>query len=216
MFDNSYYSDDEEIELNLSKIIEEDDYYIKDKYYYLINIHSKVKLHNTNYHKINEIIINKINKNLNIDKNNIFLFSIKKAYFINSIIKSSNFSLLFYSQIKQMLPNCNKIYEIKEIIDSLLFNCKLNKNMLDSKGNSIYFNISNNFKRGTEIYYPPYNWIGIVIKVLGKYDDNDDWINNNSSSSKWTIANHGLGRDFQSKSIEDGPNNVLISNLKPW
>ena len=46
--------------------------------------------------------------------------------------------------------------------------------MLDSRGNSIYFNLSNNFKRGTERYYLPYNWIGIGIKVLGKYDD-DDW-----------------------------------------
>ena len=214
LIDNSYYSEDEEIELNLNKSMDEDDYYIRDKYYYLINIYPKVKLSNINFHKVNEIIINKINKNLKIDKNDIFLFTIKRTYFINYIIKSSNVSLLSNSQIKQMFPNCNKLYEVKELIDSLLINCKINRNMLDSRGNSIYFNLSNNFKRGTETYYPPYNWIGIGIKVLGKYDD-DDWINNNSTSSKWTISYHGLGRNLQSKLIENALNNVLKSNLKP-
>ena len=215
LIDNSYYSEDEEIELNLNEIMDEDDYYIRDKYYYLINIYPKVKLSNANYHKVNEIIINKINNNLKIDKNDIFLFTIKRTYFINSFIKSSNFSLLPYIQIKQMFPNCNKLYEVKELIDSLLINCKINRNMLlDSRGNSIYFNLSNNFKRGTERYYPPYNWIGIGIKVLEKYDD-DDWINNNSNSSKWATAYHGLGRGLQSKLVEEALNNVLNSNLKP-
>ena len=48
-------------------------------------------------------------------------------------------------------------------------------------------------KRGSEIYYPPYGWIGIGLKVKGKYE-NDNWLDDISESSKWAIAYHGVGR----------------------
>ena len=59
--------------------------------------------------------------------------------------------------------------EVKLLTDYLLFNeCKIPKNYLDCKGNCLNPNLSCNLIRGTEIYYPPYIWIGIGLNVEKK------------------------------------------------
>ena len=66
-----------------------------------------------------------------------------------------------------------------------------------------------NKKRGTEIYDPPYDWIGIGLKVIGKFDD-DDWLTERDGTSKWAIAYHGLGRMNSFEQIKNILKNVII------
>jgi len=52
--------------------------------------------------------------------------------------------------------------------------------------------------RGKEIYYPPYNWLGLGLSVLGKFDDgNDDWLEDISEESEWAIAYRGISSKKQ-------------------
>ena len=79
--------------------------------------------------------------------------------------------------------------------------CKIDRKLIDYKGHFIIPNKSYNFIRGKEKYYPPYGWFGIGLNVLGKYDDGDDWINDNSKENKWSIAYHGVGGNLLSSEV---------------
>ena len=201
--DQNFFSDDSLDYLNQ----------IENQKYYLINEISNYNYSNINKNKINEIN----NENPNLKQNNIFISPIKPNIFIDCFIKTKDFSSLSLEEIKEKFPNAHKLQEIKELINSLIFDCKINPNLLDSAGNSIFFNINNNSKRGNEKYYPPNNWIGIGLKAIGKYNKeyNDEWIINNSESSKWTVAYHGLGFGLSSNKIKEILNKVLNSNLEP-
>ena len=68
-------------------------------------------------------------------------------------------------------------------------------------------NLSNNIKRGTEIYDPPYGWKTIGLNVEGKYDNND-WLENKSNLSEWAIAYHGI-----SQKISEEKNRKIIKYI---
>ena len=107
------------------------------------------------------------------------------------------------------------IITFKYFIDELLITqCKIDKKLIDYKGHFIIPNKSNNFIRGKEKYYPPYGWIGIGLKALGKYNDGDNWINDSSKESKWSIAYHGVGGNLPSSEVLKKLNKKIIHGLE--
>ena len=117
----------------------------------------------------------------NIDK---LLFSYgDKIDFVHNAIKSDKFD-----------PNLDVIQfsnleEIK-LIKSLI-NKFIGIENSDYRGNCLYFNTSGNIKRGSEIYDPPYGFLALGIKVIGKYND-DNWLTCKNEYSEWAIAYHPI------------------------
>ena len=132
------------------------------------------------------------------------LVSNDKRNCLNNIIKSPQFNQIIDSNIEQteMITEIKKQNEIKIILDIIDF---INKEKIDYLGNSLNFNSNLNLKRGKETYDPPYNWIGLGLKVLGKYED-DEWIKNKNEDSEWAIGFHPV------KSLES-LNGILTEGL---
>ena len=152
-----------------------------------------------------EMIIKKIN----IKKNNIFFSLENKNSFTEIFIKTEMFSSSSIKEIKINYPDFNKLYEYKEIYDNILND----KKYLDYKGNTINPNSSYNLKRGTELYDPPYGWLGIGLKV-NEYGDKD-WLNNKTNTSKWAIAYYGIGQFLPYNQVKETLNKIILNmNLK--
>ena len=184
---------------------------LKD-YYLLINLISKKK---ESYNVNLEIeIITSFNNYFTLNKDQI-LFSYNRSYFIDKLLRTEKFNNLSLSEVKNNYQYFDELYEFKYIIDELLISqCKIDKNLIDYKGHFIIPNKSNNFIRGKEKYYPPYGWIGIGLKALGKYNDGDDWIKDSSKESKWSIAYHGVGGNLPSSEVIKKLNKKIINGLK--
>ena len=105
----------------------------------------------------------------------------KKSNKNKKICESRDISLLKYYQINPILEN------FQEFKDYLKIECKFSDEDFDTNGNFIIPNLSNNNYRGIEKYYPPYGYNGIGLKVKGKYEKND-WFLNKTKTSKWAIA----------------------------
>ena len=117
----------------------------------------------------------------------------------NNAIKSNKFD---FNENNKVFNNIEEINEIKKII----FNY-IGEDNFDYKGNSKNFNTSQNTKRGTEKYDPPYGYTGIGRNVIDKYESNE-WLINKSKSSEWAIAYHPI---FDEKSIRK----IFVEGLKP-
>ena len=156
---------------------------------------------------------------MKIEKNNIFILFNEK---VNNFAISKEYFELKYNEIQIKNPILNKLNEIKLLTDNLLCKeCKIPKNYFDYRGNTLYPNSSFNIIRGTELYDPPYGYIGIGLNVIGKYDKgNDDWLNNNYSG--WAIAYHSISSKLSSNIIKKLLNSIItkdgikkgISNFK--
>ena len=176
---------------------------VLNNYYYFINIISKDNL------KLNENITIKILSKLNINPEN-FLASSNTKYFIDNFVRTDNFLNLTVEQIKNLYPNLEDLYEYKNIFDYLIKECNI-KNNIDCRGNFI---IKINNKDNTkERYYPPYEWIGIGLNVIGKYE-NDEWLLDDSKDSKWAIAYHGVGGRLPTKLVKDKLQKKIKEGLK--
>ena len=110
--------------------------------------------------------------------------------------------------ISKYISECPKIEEIKSLEEFLIKQCGIKKEDLDNRGNTIYFNLSRNNKKGPEKYDPPHGCIGIGIKCIGKYES-VDWLNNNSESSEWPIEYHGVGNHTKHTYIKPMINNIV-------
>ena len=205
--DDDFYSDEK---ANEEENEEENEFdKIKNNLLYFITIIAKEKI-NLN-EDISNSIIERISEKLNIEKNNIFIMINEK---VNNFVKSKKFSILSYNEMKFENNIFNQWKELKLLTDNLLCNeCKIKKEYFDYKGNFINPNLSSNFIRGTEIYDPPYGWIGIGLKVEGKYE-NDDWLTNNTNSSEWAIAYHGINSKISSDIVKKILKYIIIKDLK--
>ena len=184
---------------------------LKD-YYLLINLISKKKESDNVNLEIE--IIKSFNNYFTLNKEQI-LFSYNRSYFIDNLLRTEKFNNLSLSEVKNNYQYFDELYEFKYIIDELLIRqCKIDKNLIDYKGHFIIPNKSSNFIRGKEKYYPPYDWIGIGLKVIGKYHDGDDWIKDSSKESKWSIAYHGVGGNLPSSEVIKKLNKKIINGLK--
>ena len=180
---------------NISKeyknIEDENNYNKLQNFKYVINIIPKA---NKDFKKDNivNILINKFNNDLNIDKKNILITFNNKRNFIDAFIKTIEFSQLFPNEIKRDYFDFPELYEIKLLITKYLQQeCNINKKYFDYRGNSINPNKELYLFRGTQKYNPPYGWIGIGIKVIGIYED-DIWINDKSESSRWGVVYYAI------------------------
>ena len=176
-------------------------------YYYSISFCSNIYLNN-------DSDFNSIIKELKYSNsyNKMLLSKIHKNIYINNIIKSKKFE--DNNIISKYTYECPKINDIKLLEEFLIKKCNIKKQDLDYRGNAIYFNLSQNNKRGQEKYDPPHGCICLGLKCIGKYE-NDDWLNNNSESSKWAIAYHGIGNLSMHKDIKAMIFNIIKDGLKP-
>ena len=166
--------------------------YYGGKSYYQYNKGSFIKdVLNKFYEKYENKIIN-IKKIQNPNQYN----NIKEKEKINKI---SNIQKIFQSEefnnlVKNELIEKYKYLEngdlqnlklISDIYTDIMYGVKLNKRMLDSKGNKIN-GWSINEYRGNKPYDPPLGWIGFGLKCKNKYDNGDDtWIGNNNTPGEW-------------------------------
>ena len=124
--------------------------------------------------------------------------NLEKGYRAQVIFNSDKFNNLD----KQKLLNEFKKKELKNLkeihTDVITSGCKLNKNLLDSRGNRSEGWSIGEF-RGNKPYYPPLGWIGIGLKVIDKYENNI-WIGMDNREGEWCVAYHGIGNGNTYKS----------------
>ena len=172
-----------------------------NKFYFVVNLVSKTDFY-YNKKEIQNVIINKMNSFLSIDKNDILISFDNRSNFIDNFIRTEKFSELLPQEIKIDYPNINELYDIKTIINNLFYNeCDIEKESLDYKGNFINPNKELILNRGNERYYPPYGWIGIGLKVIGIYN-NDEWLNDKNESNKWVTAYYTIDSQLSSNEIK--------------
>ena len=198
---NQYIDNEIYIEKDVNSII--------NKFYYSINLIPKKRISHDKK-KIKSFLIEEIANKCKIQKENIYLLFDEKNAFINYFIKTEKFSSMTLQETKKIfLKENKKIYEYKEIYESL--GLLIDKKYLDFRGNTIYPNSSNNLFRGTEKYNPPYGWIGIGLKVLNIYEDNH-WLEDKTKYSKWAIAYYGVGHTLFSNEIEEVLKYIITKN----
>ena len=183
----------------------------KSKFHYIVNIINKDNYMFEDYNH-NKEILKKISNALSINKDDISLISNNNSIFINNFIKSSKFSQLSPKQIRRIYPNLNILFDFKLIIDGLIrYKCQIPKEKLDYKYNFINPNLSLNNKRGSEVYNPPYGWLGIGLNVIDKYDNRDNsWLKKDNNS--WAIAYYSFGKYFSSNELGKILKDIIIKN----
>ena len=198
--ENSEHSEEKEKEKNKdkSKLGEE----ILNDYYYFINIIPK------NNSKFNEYTKKQFEDILKIKINpNNFVVSNNTKYFIDNLVRSDDILDLSLGEIKHLYPNLEELYKYKNIVDYLIKECDI-KDYIDCKGNFI---IKINDKDKTkEKYYPPYEWIGIGLKMR----NNDDYLKNNYNDNEWAIAYHGVGGKLPINEVKDKLKTKIKNGLK--
>ena len=166
---------------------------IKKKIFFFINIISKENQKFTK--KDLKSFSDKISKSLDINFADLFL--IQNAP-INNFAKCFNFKEISLKQ-NPNFPPVSKLLELQSIKYKLLIkDFNINEKNFDNTGNLLVPNTRQNRFRGKEIYDPPYNWLGLGLSVLGKFDDgNDDWLEDISDKSEWAIAYRGISSKNQ-------------------
>ena len=113
----------------------------------------------------------------------------------------------------KMFTKLNQFFEnFKRTKNYLIKHCKFITDNFDSRGDFLIPNLNNNIIRGSEIYYPPYMWIGIGLNVCGKYEENGDWLMTHNKDSIW--ANAYLGFDQDISDIKANLHDLAFNNEK--
>ncbi len=148
----------------------------------------------------------KLSKDYHIPEDKIVVtFPQKGSFHVQVIFQSDEFNDLNVDEFKEKFQNDDEFKELqylKEIHTNIIMGgCKLSKNQLDSRGNIIQGYGENEY-RGGRPYNPPLGWIGIGLRVLDKYDNNNDWIGHSNSPGEWCVAYHGVGRGKTSEEVK--------------
>lgn len=146
----------------------------------------------------NNDLIEQIHEILSENKNRVFFSCGDKTDYIHNAISSNEFNP------NQVIDQFINLEDIKLI--NLLINKYIGVEKSDYRGNALCFNKSGNTKRGPEIYYPPYGYLALGLKVTGKYED-DNWLNCKNECSEWMPAYHPI---FSPESIKKIVENDLI------
>ena len=128
-----------------------------------------------------------------------------KSYYANIIVKNKFFIN------ENNFQNCPILLDFKNIINELIIKeCKISVNKLDFEYNFIIPNLNLINKKGGEIYYPPYGWFGIGLK-LEKSNSNDK-----VKKGKIQKANaYYAFIDLDSDQIKNMLHDILYNGLKP-
>ena len=142
------------------------------------------------------------------------------SYSVQVIFETEEFNkekVLDFNTFKRNLSNdeFKELQNLKDIHTNLIMEgCKLNQNMLDSRGNR-ESGWEEGGKRGNMAYNPPLGWIGFGLKVWDKYDDgNNDWIGCDGNSNEWAVAYHGIGKGGNCPTVEAATKNIYIGGFK--
>jgi hypothetical protein len=130
------------------------------------------------------------------------------SYYANIIVKNEIFNSSLLKTIKNDLPNSKLefLFEYKNIIDDLIIKqCKISKEKLNYRYNFIIPNLTHNFNRGGEIYYPPYGWFGVGLNAQKLYKNYEE----NNKSEK-AIAYYSF-YNMTSKGIQKELNNIIMN-----
>ncbi len=198
-------------EKNISDNTKESEFDL-NKFNYSINLipnRPKTDYIFNDFTKIKNNLINGFVFQFSIEKENITVSFDHKIFFIDNYIRTKEFFDLPLKKIKTYYQNLVELQELKMLNDVLCNQYEMIK-FLDYRGNFIIPNKSLNFKRGTEKYDPPYGWIGIGLKVIDEYENND-WLNNKTESSEWATAYHGVGRLSSHDEIIQILKNVIVN-----
>ena len=145
--------------------------------------------------KFNFLLSKNLATLLNISYKDIVMANPRQgSYKITAIIKKSTFTELTENQIITELKKNQDFAQLVKVEKSILLNgCKLNRKMLDSRGDrSSGWGVGE--MRGGRPYTPPEGWIGYGICVMDRYDGGDNtWLDFNNVPGEWSVAYHGIG-----------------------
>ena len=184
----------------------------------------KYEIHFNFAKKRNEEILN------NINKQNEFLSTYKKK--LSDILKIDINRIIFkdvrYGCVKASasfidqsrredieIPRLRQMdnvidVEKKVIVDQQI----LSPDILDPKGDR-YKGWGVNETRGGEKYIPPIGWVGIGLKVLNMYDNNNnDWLSCRNIEGEYSIAYYGLHNYLNDKAILINDLNDYINDIR--
>ena len=165
--------------------------------------------------KFKEKIKQKISKDYNISKDKIVVL-IPDINRVQTIFHNDRFNDLDIEEFKQKFKNetednFKELTTLKEIQTSLILpGCVLSKADLDYLGNRIDW--PKNEKRGGEKYISPEGWIGIGLKALDKYGENNTWLDMQNKEGEWVVAYHGVGR--HSEDVNKLPGKIFKEGFK--
>ena len=151
--------------------------------------------------KFNDKLRKKLSKEYNIPEDKIIITCPQRgSYQVQVIFQDDKFNDDNFDpqNFKDKFNNNDKEFQelchLKKVHQDVIMNaCKLNQNMLDSRGNR-ESGWGENEKRGGRDYIPPKGWKGYGLKVYGKYDGgNNDWLAYNGNKNEWCVAYHGVG-----------------------
>ena len=141
---------------------------------------------------LNEII----NVTCTILKTPLVLLNIEKEKEINEIFQSDEFNNLSPIEFQYKYKNHSHIKVLmllKNIHKELLEKYKFSNYMLDPRGNKIN-NWSTLQQRGNKNYDPPIGFIGFGLRVLSRFDNEDNiWIGKSNNKNEWCVAYHAIG-----------------------
>ena len=198
--ENSEHNEEPEKEKNKEK--KKLDEEILNNFYYFINIIPK------NNSKFDDNAKKQLENKLKVKINpNNFIVSNNNKYFIDNIVRNDNFLNLSLEEIKNLYPNFEELYEYKNIVNYLIKECDI-KNYIDCKGNFI-IKINDKVKP-KEAYYPPYEWIGIGLKIKNK----EDYLNFNYNDNEWAIAYYGVGGGLPVNEVKDKLKSKIKNGLE--
>ena len=149
--------------------------------------------------KFNNKLRKKLSVEYNIPEDKIIITNPQKgSYSVQVIFESEDFNKKDFD-INKFKSNCTEdelkeLKYLKEIHTSLIMEgCKLNSNMLDSRGNRV-IGWEEGGERGGFNYFPPKGWNGFGLKVWDEYDNgNNDWLGMDGNKNEWAVAYHGIG-----------------------
>ena len=176
------------------------------------------------YRKFKEKLKLKLSKDYNIPPEKIIVTSPQKgpekgSFRVQVIFQSDEFHLLDKNQFINKFRNDPEFPELKylkDIFEDVIMGAvKLTRNQLDPKGNrSDGWGIGE--KRGGVDYDPPLGWIGIGLKVTGKYDGGDDtWIGMKNVTGEWCVAYHGVAKGQSSDNVKKTTGAIYKTAFKP-
>ena len=140
-----------------------------------------------------------ISEELKISQDKLFFKEMYKGSLHLSYITDESFVEENLKEIKKKRKGIKNVYS-----KLLLQGCEISPEMFDIR----YNNNDNGWakkgeKRGGRDYDPPIGWIGYGLKVINKYDKQDNtWLGMSNIKGEWWVAYHGAGRNKNTEEIK--------------
>ena len=169
------------------------------------------------FEKFKNDLKRKLSKDFHISEDKIIVtFPQKGSFRVQVIFQSEEFNDLDLDEFKENFQNDEEFKELANLkdihSDVIMGGCKLSKNQLDPAGNRVE-GWGEGELRGGKPYNPPLGWIGLGLKVLDKYENNE-WIGSDNNDGEWCVAYHGVARDLESNKVKDITGKIYKGGFK--